>query len=466
MSTTKSKTIDSLVRVSRVNGRELKSDRLQRDGNEHAITGHGYQLGRHVEALNVSGGLVATGDQWQAALDRVRSGESAGVAVAFIDRLSRDVATGLPWADALGHAGGVLIGGGRLINMANPHERFMFISELNNGELQLNIYKVRSREVMTDVQKRGIANRLNYGYARNGATDPSRDPKAFVIDPVKADTVKTIFLMRGAGEKWSTIIKLLHSQGVPSPTGESYWTTGTLAEMVKNRVYVGEVHMGGHVTRKAHKRIVTEAQWKAAQSKAVKVRNGKHAPGVAHGLLTCTGCGNPLSVQSSGDGHTFYGCRRNSSAGPCPAPVTGKQSTIDDYVDDQVERALNGGHVLDVVKAQQDLTALKEAMDAAIEDELQYHLATAGKKADVIAKAIDMHADRVKAATEKYNEQLDAVRTVEDLPVDGAAYRALPVAWRRKTAADLIDHIDLMPFPKGANKALSVASDRLDVHWA
>ena len=78
---------------------------------------------------------MATGDQWQAALDRVRSGESAGVAVAFIDRLSRDVATGLPWADALGHAGGVLIGGGRLIDMANSHERFMFISEMNNGEL-------------------------------------------------------------------------------------------------------------------------------------------------------------------------------------------------------------------------------------------------------------------------------------------------------------------------------------------
>ena len=127
MSTTKTKTIDSLVRVSRVNGRDLKSDRFQREGNERAIEGHGYRVGQHVEALNVSGGLAATGGQWRQALERVRNGQSAGVAVAYIDRLSRDVANGLAWVDALAEAGGVLISGARVINIANPHERFMLI---------------------------------------------------------------------------------------------------------------------------------------------------------------------------------------------------------------------------------------------------------------------------------------------------------------------------------------------------
>ena len=149
-----------------------------------------------------------------------------------------------------------------------------------------------------------------------------------MIDPVKADTVKNIFLMRGAGEKWSTIIKLLHSQGMPSPTGESYWTTGTLAEMVKKRVYVGEVHMGGHVTRKAHKRIVTEAQWKAAQSKPSRSGTASTLPCRAR-LLTCTGAGIRCRCSRAGMATRSTGADETAQR-PCPAPVTGKQSTIDD----------------------------------------------------------------------------------------------------------------------------------------
>jgi hypothetical protein len=145
--------------------------------------------------------------------------------------------------------------------------------------------------------------------------------------------------------------------------------------------------------------------------------------------------------------------------------VTGKQSVIDDYVDGIVADALDGGQGLDVVRAHHELAAAKEAMTTAIDDEEQFILGTVGMRSDAIAKGARMHAERVTAATDAYNEQLQAVQAVEALPVDGDAYRALPVASRRRTAAKLIERIDLAPFP-GGNRALSVASDRLVVHWA
>ena len=468
MSTTKTKTIDSLVRVSRVNGRDLKSDRFQREGNERAIEGHGYRVGQHVEALNVSGGLAATGGQWRQALEWVRNGQSAGVAVAYIDRLSRDVANGLAWVDALAEAGGVLISGARVINIANPHERFMLIGELNNGELQLNIYKEKSRETMADVKKRGIANRLNYGYARNGATDPRRDPKAFVIDPEQAAHVRFIFEMRAAGERWPAIIDELHDRGVLSPTGQPYWTTTTLAAMVKSHAYRGEVRMGGHITRGAHEAIVSEQLWRAAQSTATRVRTGKHKPGVAHGLLTCSGCGGPLSVQQGGHGFTFYGCRRSSGQGPCPAPVNGSQAKLDQFVDSLVAEALDGEHGLDAVGAQQDLTATKAAMDTAIDDRREFLKGTRGMDAAVIAEALEALNADVERTQAAYEEALTRADAAADLPESGGAYRRLPVDRRRRVAATLIDELVLDPFPAGAMKRGANPADRIrrPIQWA
>jgi DNA invertase Pin-like site-specific DNA recombinase len=455
------RSIDSLIRVSRVNGRDLKSDRYQRDGNERAIEGHGYQLGRHIEALNVSGGLVATGSEWQAALERVQTGDSAGVAVAYIDRLSRDVANGLAWVDALAAAGGVLISGARVINIANPHERFTLIGELNNGELQLNIYKEKSRETLADVQRRGISNRLAYGYARNGTRDRKRDPKAFVINARQARVVKLVFDLRAAGERWSAIIRELHTRQVASPSGQPYWTANTLASVVKSRVYRGAIRLGGHVTKQAHQPIVTERQWKAAQSKATRVRTGKHQPGVAHGLLTCSGCGGPLSVQQGGHGHTFYGCRRQSSQGACPAPVNGSQAKLDEFVDLLVADALDGQHGLDVVAAKQDLTAAADAVDVAVYDRSQFLHGTRGMDGHAIASALESLNADLERAHHAYQDALTRAENATGLPASGGAYRRLPVNARRRVAGQLIHELILDPFPRGAMKRGADPADRV-----
>ena len=201
-SSTQTPTYDSLIRISKVGDRKrdgsLMSDTQQDEANKRAIRDHGGRLGRVLPAMNVSGGDVFGSEEWRTALARVRSGESDGVAIAYLDRYGRDTAAGLAYTDELAAAGGALIIDGRKVDPDNPEERMMLILGLGQSEYQLRIYKKRSRATMKRVQARGITNRVPYGYQRNQRADGTlpaegRDPKMLVPDPITMPIVQRIF---------------------------------------------------------------------------------------------------------------------------------------------------------------------------------------------------------------------------------------------------------------------------------
>jgi DNA invertase Pin-like site-specific DNA recombinase len=450
----------------------MNSDRQQLASNQRAIENVGGRVGKVFEAYDESGGTIFHGPKWAEALDRVRRGESAGVAVAYVDRFGRDVAGAYAYAAQLHRHGGKLIIDGRPLDPDSPQDKAMFGMAMVQAELTLDLAKQRSRRTMDDIKRRGINCRVNYGYARNqapdgGRIDPARDRKAFVVNPEQAAVVKLIYEMRAAGQRWTAIVDELHRRGIPSPTGQPWWTAQSLGSLVRTRVYVGEVKMGDHVTRGAHEPIVTEQVWKAAQSGAARVRIGKRKPGVAYGLLFCSGCGKSLALHLSVGRYAFYGCRRRSSAGPCPAPVNGAQGKLDEFVDELVAGALDGEHGLDVVTGQQDLAAAKTAMEIAIDHRKQFLKGTRGLDAHVIAEALeDLNAD-VERTQQAYDEALDRADVARDLPESGDAYRRLPVDRRRQVAAALIEELVLDPFPKGASKNGANPPDRIrrPIRW-
>jgi DNA invertase Pin-like site-specific DNA recombinase len=469
------RTIDSLIRISRVQGRAaagtLMSDDQQARSNERAIEAHGYAPGLTLDALNVSGGLVTESPKWQAALERVRTGASAGIAVAYVDRLSRDVKTGLAWVDELAAAGGIVISGGRRINVSNPHERSAFISELNMGELQLNVYKERSRETMQAVQARGITNRVPFGYMRNQRPDgtliePDADPKKLIADEQTAWIVRRIFEMRVDGSKWPAIQAWLEAEGLPSPTGRPMWTTSTLSTLVKNRIYLGEVKMGAVVTRGAHEALVSPRTFVEAQPRGQVIRTGRNVQGVAGGLLVCESCGRQLSVSGRGTGKaTFYACRRTSSGGRCALPVTGDQVSIDTAIDALLLDLAEGRLQIDGVERQRERDRARERVAAAEYDLEQFVEGTSGSTASVIAKrlaALEAELEEARAALTAAEAK---VAGVEAFPTSGRQWRSLGLARQRQAARGVIARIDLAPFPKGADKRRSVAADRLTVVW-
>jgi DNA invertase Pin-like site-specific DNA recombinase len=132
-------TYDSLVRISRdAKLRQqmgtLASDEAQRQSNERGIARLGGRIGNVYEALDVSGGDVFAHPHWLAALARVENGDSAGVAVAYVDRYGRDATNGLVFADKLTAAGGTIVVDGKAYDLTDPNERLMFVMTLAQAE--------------------------------------------------------------------------------------------------------------------------------------------------------------------------------------------------------------------------------------------------------------------------------------------------------------------------------------------
>jgi DNA invertase Pin-like site-specific DNA recombinase len=474
-STPTTPTYDSLIRISKVGDRKrdgsLMSDDQQRDANARAIREHGGRVGRVIPALNVSGGDVFSSEQWSEALARVRAGKSAGVAIAYLDRYGRDTAAGLAYTDELAAAGGALIIDGRKVDPDNPEERMMLILGLGQAEYQLRVYKKRSRATMTKVRERGITNRVSYGYMRNLRIDgtlhvPTRDPKMLVPDPATAPTVKRIFAMRAEGARWTDVQRWLEAREVPSPTGARMWTTSTISTLVANRTYLGEVKMGGHVTVKAHQSLVTPDVFARAQSRSGVVRTGRNIAGVAGGLITCGTCGRPLSVAGRGTGKpTFYACRRTYSGGRCAQPVTGDQRSIDNAVDAALREQAERGFEVEVVRLRRELTDAREQLAVAEWDRDQFLEGTAGLTAAVIAKGVRRLQQAVEIAQERVERAEAAATGVAEFPTSGADWDALSLADKREAARSIVESIVLAPFPNGAPKRQSVASDRVTITW-
>jgi hypothetical protein len=146
----------------------------------------------------------------------------------------------------------------------------------------------------------------------------------------------------------------------PRPDGRR-WTHTTIANLLRNRVYVGEVAyrplpegrrkttevFEPMVNTDAHEAIVDESTWLAAQ------RDGKRPPRqqtpgrsrrvyTLRGLVRCAGCRHTL-VPSLGGGNAkkpptpVYRCDGESSAGRCPSPASIVAHFIEPWVLEQVQ---------------------------------------------------------------------------------------------------------------------------------
>ena len=403
---------------------------------------------------------------------RVQQGKSNGIAVNYFDRYGRDAEHGLAYAAALYAAGGKLIVDGRPLDLDDPNEKMMFTVSMALAEQYVAIARKRSRATMQRVQQRGITNRVPYGYIRNARADgtlhvPGRDPKMLVLDETTAPTVRAIFRLRAEGARWTAVQRWLEQEGIASPTGAPLWTTSSISTLVRNRIYLGEVKMGGHVTVDAHEPLVDLTTFERAQPTSGVVRTGRNIAGVAGGLIVCATCERPLSVSGHGTGKsTFYACRRTSSGGRCAGPVTGDQRSIDDTVD-ALLRGQAEHEIADVeaVRVQRELSDAREQLAAAEWDRDQFLEGTTGLPAAVIAKGVRRVQAAVDVAAARVVTAEAAATGVAEFPTSGAEWDALSLDDKRDAARSIVERIVLAPFPKGAPKKASVAGDRVTVAW-
>lgn len=466
------KVYDVLIRVSKLDGRKVSADTTmtvddQRKAAHEIITANDGIVGREYMALDQSGYTVTKSDAWREALARCESGKSAGLAVAYADRLSRNWRAAGAFYDALEQANAeVLIAGMPGQDYRTPDGRLMTGIDAIIADRTWQQYKVRGDQTATELMARKVPNRVAYGYRRNGTfvngvltgkCDPGRDAKALVPDEERAQYVQLIFAMRAEqlrrkSTSWVAICEELERRGAPHPSPKSKrWLTATLSTMVRNRAYLGEIKLGTRREVDAHPALVTEAQWNAVQSTTPIVRNGGLVGGLATGLIYCSSCGRKMSAlrgspaRPGGPPRVHYACRRYSSRGECGHPMTIGRGHVDAWLEAWVLRGIAGEEVLAPFVSARELVAAHCALEEAIgKREKVAHMVMEWEPEDV-GIAMALAKDAVLKARAHYARLLEQSESATALPNDPDAWHAMTLDERRELLVLLVDRIEVLP---------------------
>lgn len=373
------------------------------------------QVGKVLVDLDESGG------KWerpglQEALERVRTGKSGGLIVAWLDRLSRDSEHAHRLVRELAEAGATIYAPDAPADWTSPE-----------GELQAGIVftfaqyvRSRARAGFERSKEQAIArgipvnSRAAVGYVKG-------DDRRLHIDPKTAPIIRELFQRRAAGAGPAALADFLESKAVKTSQGASTWSKQAVASLIKSRVYLGELSYGRDrrfVNTESHEPIVDVATWTAAQHPNGRgLQTSRTGAYSLSGLLRCQACGYSMQGTRSSAARGSkrrYRCVGRHAGGRCPNPV----SVFADVVEQAAEVAFweltkelvpEGELVARGAEVKQLEAATKVAqqrLDQALSPEVQD---AAGDKWPAMVKERRADVDRAQAALGRARAEIDHV---------------------------------------------------------
>ena len=153
----------------------------------------------------------------------------------------------------------------------------------------------------------------------------------YVPHEVHAEHVRMMYQMRDEGRRTGEVCEHLMMLGIPSPTGLSRWSKGTIVKILKNRAHIGELHYFNTSKSKfprnrrryepmvfvgAHERLVDKALFnRVQQSIADNTRRPKNPDPV-----TEAGLASPRSLVSPNPLSELVKCAHCSTGSDDPPP--------------------------------------------------------------------------------------------------------------------------------------------------
>lgn len=264
--------------------------------------------------LGVSGGLpLEQRPSLLQAVEGIEQGVYAGIIVAYLSRLGRNLKEQLRTYDRVHAAGGRIIVAQEGID-----------GRTRGGRLQRNILAaIHEDEREAHVERfdnlRRWATEAGIWQARQTPTGYRKDPDARQLVPdERAGDVRRAFRDAAAGTPIVRVAERIRM----TPSG--------VRALLKNRVYLGELQVGKYVNRQAHEPIVTVDGFEAAQSSRPRPSRSGAPPALLAGLVRCEACGHVMSRAKTEA--VVYVCRGSSSAGRCPAPAAVTARLLDRHV--------------------------------------------------------------------------------------------------------------------------------------
>jgi DNA invertase Pin-like site-specific DNA recombinase len=387
----------AVVRVSHMGERKASSDTFHADRDQlDAIQSWAKAKGVTIEVmepeLGVSGGLaLERRASLLRAVEGVERNEYAGIVVAYLSRLGRNVAEQLRVWDRVQAAGGEVVTVREEIDTSTAsgrlHRNLLLSVDAHEREQHAERFEERRRAAT----EAGIWQRRQTprGYRRDKAT------RRLVADR-QADQVRETFQAFLTGTTISELARRLRM------------TQSGVRQLLRNRIYRGELRVGRHDNPAAHEPLIDSDTFEAVQAKLANgvrpARNGR-APALLAGLSRCSSCGHVMTRGNS-DGRATYQCPARHSGERCPEPASIMAERLDAHVEPIVLAELAR---LQVTVTEGDQVEKARAKVAAAERELEVYLSAvsaADVGADAFAAGARERRERLEAATEEMRSEL------------------------------------------------------------
>ena len=267
------------------------------------------------------------------ALARVESGMTDGIVVAKLDRFGRSLLGCMTAIERIQSAGGTFVAVQDGLDLTTDTGKLVLRIMLSMAEWELD----RVRAQWDAARERAVARGVHMGaYAPTGYL---RDSKRLLHpDPIAGRVITELFTRRAQGASIRSLGAFMTEHKVKTPLDNSNWVSAALHSLIKNRVYLGELHHGSMIKRVNHQPLTDPVTWQAAQNPRVVARRAiRHSPTVLGGLLRCAGCRMAMHSRTetmpSGLRKRFYFCGGKSSAGDCQSRAWISGAVAEPYVD-------------------------------------------------------------------------------------------------------------------------------------
>jgi site-specific DNA recombinase len=325
--------LDGYIRVSVVGGREgerFQSPAVQREAIARWAEYRGISIGEWHEDLDRSGGTLDRAGL-QAILARIEDGETGGIVVSKLDRLSRSVMDGLGTIERVEAIGGQVASVSEGIDTTSANGKLQLTFFLAIAEWYRNTVKEQWAATQAFALKRGaLPGRTPYGTTRleNGTVELNDETAAVVARMVTE---------RADGKGWKAIATGLSKDGIPSP-GNGQWAATTVQSIVQSEACLGVWNgpLGARVDD-AWPAMVSREIWDAAKLVKGKRNDARnYQDRLLAGIARCAGCRRTLKRTTNQQGHVSYGCTNRE----CPARASVGVAALDAYVSEALDARL------------------------------------------------------------------------------------------------------------------------------
>ncbi|HEX5308247.1 MAG TPA: recombinase family protein [Solirubrobacteraceae bacterium] len=426
--------MDQYVRVSRVAGRSGESfisPDLQREQGAAWASSRGVEVAAVHEDLDQSGGKLER-PGLDALLARIRAGQTDGVIVSKLDRLSRlGVADALRLVEQITEAGGVIAALDLGLDPTTPFGEFGMTIMLALARME--------RRRMSEAWEHAKTRALDRG-ARMGPTPfgYTRDDDGLLVPHPKWAQVVTRAFKVAADQGVDSALAYLRKQ-VPAYPSDGQpgvrrkrsadhrtWSAFTVRRLLRNRTYLGETRYGDRLVRDSHPALVDRVTFERAHPGDEKPQRRPAAVFPLSGFATCANCGEFLVGGRAGareQSLRTYRCRASLASWKgerCDKPTNILAERLESYVVEQIRQAYEqggaSGIATSVAETDDSFEDVQGELEAA-ERELE-RFAADPTAAELLGEAawtaaLRTRTARVDAARVAYREHVDTMRTAD-----------------------------------------------------